>query len=379
MTNPKKPIITSPAKILFINLEGQIAGAENSLLLNIRYLPSRYYVQIMCPETGGLAELLRSKGVEVYALPVPPRRWNNLLSSGFYYLRANVKVLWVIINQRPCLIHANSTKAALSILLGATFMKSRIIWHVRDTSCPSWLIKICSMCSSKIIAVSKSIQSLLISKGVLSEQIEVVHNSLEISQGDWVDDAERNQRLFTFANIGQFVPWKNQTLFIDAAEEYLQKGMHARFLIVGGDMFGRDREYEALLQKRANESPYSDLIQIVPWQKDTCNYWRNVNCLVHTADTEPFGRVIIEAMEKRVPVVAANAFGPSEIIQHDVTGLLFEPNDISDLIQCMKTVSRNQNKAKEMALAGHRYVCQNHNIKTMVKRIHDIYDELLVA
>ena len=46
---------------------------------------------------------------------------------------------------------------------------------------------------------------------------------------------------------------------------------------------------------------------------------------------EPFGRVVVEAMACGVPVVAAGAGGPLEILQHGVSGWLTPPGDVPAL------------------------------------------------
>ena len=42
---------------------------------------------------------------------------------------------------------------------------------------------------------------------------------------------------------------------------------------------------------------------------------------------EPFGQVVLEGMAAGLPVVAAAAGGPLELIAHDVNGLLVPPGD----------------------------------------------------
>ena len=46
---------------------------------------------------------------------------------------------------------------------------------------------------------------------------------------------------------------------------------------------------------------------------------------------EPFGRVIVEAMACGVPVVAAKAGGPEEIVEDGVSGWLTTPGDVPRL------------------------------------------------
>jgi glycosyltransferase involved in cell wall biosynthesis len=62
-----------------------------------------------------------------------------------------------------------------------------------------------------------------------------------------------------------------------------------------------------------------------------------LDVLVHASLTpEPFGQVIIEGMAAGVPVIAADAGGPSEILRHEVTGMLYAPTDERALAAAMR-------------------------------------------
>jgi glycosyltransferase involved in cell wall biosynthesis len=43
----------------------------------------------------------------------------------------------------------------------------------------------------------------------------------------------------------------------------------------------------------------------------------------------------LEGMAAEVPVIAARAGGPAEILRHDVTGVLYPPNDEAELAAAM--------------------------------------------
>jgi glycosyltransferase involved in cell wall biosynthesis len=53
---------------------------------------------------------------------------------------------------------------------------------------------------------------------------------------------------------------------------------------------------------------------------------QRAGCLLHCAEREPFGLALIEALACGVPVVAANAGGPAEIVD-ETCGALYPPGD----------------------------------------------------
>jgi glycosyltransferase involved in cell wall biosynthesis len=85
------------------------------------------------------------------------------------------------------------------------------------------------------------------------------------------------------------------------------------------------------------------VVTIVDFQKDL---WKFYDCidilLVPTIDPESFGLVAVEGMLSKKPVIASNNGGLKEIVVHNTTGLLFEPNDSFELKKAIETLIFNQ-------------------------------------
>ena len=59
---------------------------------------------------------------------------------------------------------------------------------------------------------------------------------------------------------------------------------------------------------------------------------------------EAYGNVVVESLACGVPVIAYKRGGPSEIIQHGITGFLVEPNDKEGLISSLSKVNQIERK-----------------------------------
>ena len=79
---------------------------------------------------------------------------------------------------------------------------------------------------------------------------------------------------------------------------------------------------------------------------------------VHTGTQETFGQTLQEAMASGLPVVAPAIGGPLDIVQHEVTGLLYEPFNDDSLVASVEELLHNKEKRREMGKQGRRVVEQ---------------------
>ena len=64
--------------------------------------------------------------------------------------------------------------------------------------------------------------------------------------------------------------------------------------------------------------------------KQFCDLLGNTHFLIHPADFECFGVVLVEANAFGVPVLSLDKFGPRSIVKSGINGYLFEPNQFID-------------------------------------------------
>ena len=365
-------------KVLCVNLESSMAGAEQSLLLLVRFVPKNIQIFTAC-SPGILADRLGSLGIRTYRILASPKRFNYFWVWFFYIVIVNLQIFVIAFRTKPYIIHANGTKALLAAVLARIFTGSKILWHMRDWKCSRLLAEICEHISSKIVTVSRSVKNNLVNVGIKAEHIDVVYNGTD--SGDIVTEVkERNENNpIVFANIGQFVPWKKQFLFIEAAEKFLQEGLEGKFIMIGDDIFCRDSKYKKKLIDRVETSHFAKHIKILGWRDRLNSFWPKINCLVHTTDVEPFGRVIIEAMAHGIPIIAVAAGGPSEIIISGKTGLLFNIEGSEELFNAMKIIAEDRGLAHKLAINAKQYVLSTFEARKTAEDIARVYEGLIAT
>lgn len=71
--------------------------------------------------------------------------------------------------------------------------------------------------------------------------------------------------------------------------------------------------------------------------------------------TETFGNVVLESLASGTPVIGADAGGVKDILQHGSTGLLCNPNNVSEFVEAINNLLTNTKLRKRMETEGRKY------------------------
>ncbi|MED5099972.1 glycosyltransferase family 4 protein [Niallia circulans] len=174
---------------------------------------------------------------------------------------------------------------------------------------------------------------------------------------------------FRVAIIGQIARWKGQDVFIKAAKLLHRKYPEIKFLIIGDVLFAKEEElqYKNHLIELAKDCNY---IQFLGHRENVLELLKDIDILVHASTrAEPFGRVIIEGMASRKPVIAAGIGGPLEIIEDGISGILYAPGNDIALAEELACLLKDNNKRNRIAEGGYKRFQKKFNLRTTVEQV----------
>ena len=92
---------------------------------------------------------------------------------------------------------------------------------------------------------------------------------------------------------------------------------------------------------------------------------------------EGFPNVIATAMAHGKPVVASRIGAIPEIVDDGVTGLLFKPGDVRDLVEKIEYLWDRPDICREMGREGLQKVKKAYSDEVFYTRLEEIYDKAL--
>jgi len=173
--------------------------------------------------------------------------------------------------------------------------------------------------------------------------------------------------------VARLFPQKGHDHFLKAARLIAARSPRARFLLVGDGVLRRELEEQARAFGIGDRVVFAGLArpEAVP------ALMQAMDVVVHTSIREGLARVIPQAEAVGKPVVGFALDGTPEAIRHGVSGFLARPYDDADVAARVLEILDDEPRRRAMGLAGRAFAAENFPVEVMVRRINDVYRELL--
>lgn len=298
------------------------------------------------------------------------------LLANFPYLMG---ICYRILRHRVDIVHGNN--AVEAIIAGRLFTK-KIVWHIHgDGTYSKGQLKRYFNDVDKFISISHFSTGNAIKSGIPAEKIVTIHNPTAPAQGviehalklEMRQSYKIPQGVPVVGIFGRLINWKGQLEFLKAAEQVIKKGANAHFLIVGGDgeNFG---SYTQTLHNFVAEHGLLQHVSFTGYIKNTNEHYQLCDIVVHASiEPEPFGLVIIEAMQNGAAVIAADTGAAPELVAQGKTGLIANPKDTQALADAILSLITNGQQREEYIKAAQRYVEANMNPAYYAQQVAKVY------
>lgn len=351
-----------------------------------------YEVAFALPSAGPLASALAGWGeLYYYRASSSLLKWRrnqaSLLASANWLrarnlLEAVADLTRVVAAAAPDIVHTNSQKAHILGALAAR--RVPVIWHMRDilpaSPLRSAVDAVAAMRATRIIAVSRAVADQF---KWARKKVTVIYNGIlppRQSEAGARDNIRKRWGIPAGAKVigcvGQIAPWKGQHVFVRAAIEIVRKISNVRFVVVGAPLYG-DGAYYGAVRAEVKRSGLEDFFRFTGYADDGPACIGALDVLAHTAvEPEPFGRVIVEAMARGVPVVASATGGPVEIIRHGVDGILVPPGDTRAYARAILNFVTSKNLTDRVVASARATFIERFTIDRVAAEVTAVYEQV---
>jgi glycosyltransferase involved in cell wall biosynthesis len=275
--------------------------------------------------------------------------------------------------------HATIVGALASKLAGTTAMVTR--HYTTDPShagrsgraqqLTQTLDNYCTKSVKRIVAVSNHVRDVLIELSVRPEQIDVVHNGVDIALFD--AQARSSPALevpsghLVIGTVGSLTWRKGHKYLIEAFADVSRRLANCSLVIVG-----EGPELDALRQL-ASGLGISERVIFAGFRNDIAALIREFDVYVQPSIYESFGIVLLEAMAATKAVVATNVGGVPEIVSDGETGVLVSPENPGMIADALIRILGDEGARIRMAEKGRSRVVANFDIAQTVSKYQDVY------
>ncbi|MES9850484.1 MAG: glycosyltransferase family 4 protein [Candidatus Thiodiazotropha sp. L084R] len=187
-----------------------------------------------------------------------------------------------------------------------------------------------------VITVSNSAKQRLDSY-LPTARLMTIHNTLATQDYKHIDGGTFRRSLNIpketplLAKIGRLSPEKRQDQLILASKQLVEDGYDFKVLFIG---VGPE---ESRLRLLSEQLGIADFFIFTGFIEDMLPVYSEIDLVVQTSSTEGLPNVILEAMLMRVPVIATDVGGTSEIVNSSEVGRLIPPENESVLVSALKS------------------------------------------
>jgi glycosyltransferase involved in cell wall biosynthesis len=372
--------------ILFLLNSSSLGGANRSLSVLLSGLDRNQYRPIVVtPRPGPFMDRLAALSIPCTILPLPllgrlqaslPGKMKAALRNGFNFIR----LIRLILKERVDLIHTN-TVFPLAGGMAATLLEIPHVWHLREgIDTPEYDLRfgktlsrlILAGLASRMICISDYVRRTSVPEDARDRAV-VIPNALETIPAD---AAPLDPESPVIGTIGLMGAKKRTALFVEAATLIAQALPTATFRLAGRPTAGEEDVVETC---RASVAA-AGLENRFSWPgfvSDEDKLYADLQLLIHPGVHEAFGRVLIEAMSRGIPVIGVRSGAIPEVVQDGVTGFIVPPDDAQALADAALTLLGDRAKFRAMSATCRRIAVEQFGPSAHVDRVNEVFQKLL--
>ncbi|MFD1816383.1 Glycosyltransferase involved in cell wall bisynthesis [Pseudarcicella hirudinis] len=336
--------MNSLKRITLVHPANELYGSDKMFLLIVETVRKSYsdaIINVVLPCEGPLSELLQKFNVNLIIRPLGILRKAELKKldfSVFTRLFTNRKFYHDLLKETD-LLYIN-TAVVLDFIIYSRFYKLKKFIHIHEIptgASKTLFFTLIKYCKASLIHISKAVQ---LPFSTINTRHFIVPNGIQAIPEQPVRETSSGK--INILLIGRINNWKGQNLLVEAVDKLSDELKNQIDVRIVGDVYGDQIHFKNDLLENIKHRNLEHLVKVLPFSPTPeIHYnWSDI-VVIPSLKPEPFGLVAIEGMSVGKVVIAANHGGLTEIIEDNVSGILFTPNDSAELAEKISGIVLN--------------------------------------
>lgn len=374
-------------KILFVQKEGGIFGAENYQLKVIPGLLARgveveflrLFTDYQGGEGGDFVNRLNAMKVKTYEVNI----------GKYPRLKVLNRIKRIANREGFDIVHTHLIHADLYLALVKVFMKlspvlvstkhgydntftSKFGFNAdKQTKTSYFLVSRWAEKRAKAsFTISNGLRDFFIATGLTSMgKMSLIHYGFDmprhyLSKGSSAFRLAPKQLIIA----GRLVEFKGHKFLIDAMPKIVKEfGADIKLLIAGTGYL------EEKLRAQVDKLGLNENVKFLGYSKEVGSYMANSDVVVIPSISEGFGVVFLEAFAAKTPVVSWDVPAGNELMEHDITGYLVEPYNVDLLARVLIRILKASDQQEEVVGVAYNRLLSYFNLDRMVDQTIEFY------
>lgn len=349
-----------------------IGGVEKGTVEVARYLTLKGHKAVVVSGGGPLEKKLSAVGARHYVLPIGRK-------NPFVMIHCYFKLKKLIKKENIDIVHARSRIPALTGALAARAMNKTFMTTAHGQYKKKLISRVMGWGKVVIVANETMARYMKDNFDVPLRKIEIVPRGVDLKKFSFVPREEKNSRKFRVGMVSRFTPLKGHLDFLKAASYALRRIPNLEIVLMGDRAIARE-EYIKKIDLSIKQLMLDNIVKFVDSSQDVAEVMGSLDVIVSAnREQEAFGRTIIEAQARGVPVVATRIGGVVENIEDGSTGLLCDPCDPQGLAEKIVAYSESPRLMADVARKAREHVERKYSLEDVMSKTLDVYSRALDA
>jgi len=326
--------------ILYVNNVMEFGGVERCIIQLSKAFKEKNKI-VVCTQGGPLVKELNELGILHYEILNTDSKKPSTIIKNIFRLGKIIKA------EKIDLVHSHHRMTTLYFKILSKIMNFKIV-HTQHL-CIEDKVKLTKFVlrNIAIITVSNGAKFNLVNNYCLEDKnITTIYNTVETnSDNDCIDEKLiefKENGKFTIAHISRLVDYKGIYDFLEVAKIISNQEKDIRLVIIGD---GPEKEN---ILKYIELNELKDTIFLLGNKDNIINQLKYIDLVLLCSYIEGLPLVPLEAFSQQVPVIGTNIGGTNEEIVNGENGFLVERKDISDFVEKILVIYKDNIKRNGM-------------------------------